>query len=327
VTVLTTEPLTRSSSNPPSTSEAPEPVSLAIQATTLTAVIVPFVGLLVALCLLWGYGFGWVEGALLLSMYCLTAVGITVGYHRLFAHQSFRTNRVIQFILAVLGSMAVQGPLFRWVANHRIHHQHSDKPRDPHSPHQAGRGFRGLVVGLWHAHLGWLFQPTPPNLPRYVKDLLRSSTLRTASALFPLWVVIGLLIPTVLGGLLTMSWLGAVLGLLWGGLVRIFLVHHVTWSVNSVCHLWGRQPYKVEDHSKNNAVFGVLALGEGWHNNHHAFPSSAKHGFQWWQLDASYWIIRVLALLGLAWKVRLPTKQAIGSWGKPQLTFSNESAT
>ncbi len=234
----------------------------------------------------------------------LTAVGITVGYHRLFTHRAFETNKVVQFVLAVLGSMAVEGPLLKWVAIHRRHHQCSDTPDDPHSPHEQGDGFLGLLCGLWHAHVGWFFQPDPPNLPHYVKDLRQSETLRIASALFPLWATLSLLIPAALGGLLTHSWLGVVTGLVWGGLARIFLVHHVTWSINSICHLWGRQPFRTGDQSRNNFVFGVLGFGEGWHNNHHAFPTSPKFGLRWWQIDLGYWFIWMLALLGLATRVR-----------------------
>jgi len=212
--------------------------------------------------------------------------------------------------LGVLGSMAVQGSLLKWVALHRRHHAFSDRPGDPHSPHLHGSGVLGLIRGLWHAHLGWVFQADPPDLPRYVKDLNRSPLLRMVSALFPVWVVLGLVIPAVLGGLLTMSWRGVWYGLAWGGLARIFLVHHVTWSVNSVCHFWGMRPYRNADQSRNNILFGILGLGEGWHNTHHAFPTSARHGLRWWQIDASYWLIRTLALLRLAWNVKLPSKQA-----------------
>jgi stearoyl-CoA desaturase (Delta-9 desaturase) len=251
-------------------------------------------------------------------MYALTALGITVGFHRLFSHRAYATNRVLQLFLAVLGSMAAEGPLLKWVALHRRHHQYSDQPEDPHSPHQHGQSLAGLLRGLWHAHVGWVFQADPPELPHYVKDLRQSRLLRMASALFPLWVAIGLLVPAALGGLLTGTWTGALFGLLWGGLVRIFLVHHVTWSVNSVCHLWGCRPFRTNDHSRNNFIFGVLAFGEGWHNNHHAFPTSARHGLRWWQIDMSYWVIRALALLGLAWKVSLPARlllsSAVKSW-------------
>ena len=295
----------------PAPPEAPAPhASLGVRIATLLSVTLPFLGLLAAFVLLWGQGFSWVDLGLLLGMYALTGLGITVGFHRLFSHRSFETTGVVQFIFAVLGSMAVQGPVLRWVAMHRRHHQFSDQHDDPHSPHHRGRGVWGVLRGLWHSHLGWLFKPEPVNMNRYVKDLQQSKPLRAASALFPLWVFIGLAIPTVLGWLLTGGWLGALFGLLWGGLARIFLVHHVTWSVNSVCHLWGKRPYESRDESRNNALFGILALGEGWHNNHHAFPTSARHGLRWWQIDVSYWTIRLLALFGLAWEVRLPAKQS-----------------
>ena len=289
--------------------DAPERLSARVRVANLLAVVLPFLGLAAAFALLWGRGFGWVELGLLGGMYALTALGITVGFHRLFTHRAFEAGRAVQFTLAALGSMAVQGPLLRWVAFHRRHHQHSDGREDPHSPHHGGGGLRGLLRGLWHAHLGWLFRPDPPGLACYVRDLRRSRLVRATSALWPLWVAAGLLLPAAVGALLAGGWMGALRGLLWGGLVRIFLVHHVTWSVNSVCHLWGRQPFPGRDQSRNNFLFGVLAFGEGWHNNHHAFPTSARHGLRWWQVDVSYWVIRALALLGLAWKVRLPARQ------------------
>lgn len=288
----------------------PERISLGLWLASLVAVVAPLLGLTSAVLFLWGRGFSWVDLGLLLGMYVLTALGITVGYHRLFTHRSFETNCVVQLLLGVLGSMAVEGPLLKWVAMHRRHHQHSDQPGDPHSPHHQGRGVLGLLRGIWHAHLGWVFDPDPPDLNRYVKDLRQSSMLRIVSALFPLWVALGLLIPSVLGGVLTGTWTGALFGLIWGGLARISLVHHVTWSINSVCHLWGQRPYRSDDQSRDNFVFGVLGLGEGWHNTHHAFPTSACHGLRWWQIDVSYRVIRVLALLGLAWNVKIPGKLA-----------------
>jgi stearoyl-CoA desaturase (delta-9 desaturase) len=289
--------------------EALRPASAGVRVATFLAVILPFLGLLAAAILLWGRGLEWPHLALFLGMFVLTGGGITVGYHRLFTHRSFETNRVVQFLLGVLGSMAVQGPLLRWVAFHRRHHQHSDGDHDPHSPNHHGHGVLGVIRGLWHAHVGWFFASEPSNLSHYVRDLRQSAVLKTVSVLFPLWVLIGLLIPAA-GGLLLGGWTGALLGFVWGGLVRIFFVHHVTWSVNSVCHLWGRQPYRGEDQSRNNFLFGVLALGEGWHNNHHAFPTSARHGLRWWQIDASYWFIRALAFLGLAWNVKVPGRLA-----------------
>jgi stearoyl-CoA desaturase (delta-9 desaturase) len=172
-----------------------------------------------------------------------------------------------------------------------------------------------MLRGIWHAHMGWFLTSGAQNLSRYVQDLRQSAAVRVANALFPVWVLAGLLIPAGLGGLLSGTWMGALCGLLWGGLARICLVHHVTWSVNSVCHLWGGRPYPGADHSRNNFVFGVLALGEGWHNNHHAFPTSARHGLRWWQFDVSYWVIRGLALLGLAWQVKLPAHQRLTAQG------------
>ena len=285
-------------------------VSPAMWAANLIAVVLPFLGLGAAIVFLWGWGFRWVDLGLLLGMYLLTALGITVGFHRLFTHRAFQTNALVQFVLAVLGSMAVEGPLLYWVALHRRHHQHSDAAGDPHSPHTEGKGVLGLLRGLWHAHVGWVFQADPPGLYDYVKDLRQSRMLRVVSALFPVWVAAGLLIPAAVGGFASGTWMGAWLGLLWGGLVRVFLVHHVTWSVNSVCHLWGARPYRTGDQSRNNYLFGVLALGEGWHNSHHAFPTSARHGLRWWQPDVSYWLIRLLWLVGLARNVKLPTKEA-----------------
>jgi stearoyl-CoA desaturase (delta-9 desaturase) len=311
-----TSPAPNPAAGPSPHFEAPERASLGVQAATLGTVVLPFLGLVAAVVLLWGWGFRWLDLGLLLGMYVLTGLGITVGFHRLFTHRAFQTNAVVKFVLAALGSMAVQAPLLHWVAQHRRHHQHSDTPDDPHSPHHQGSGLLGRLRGFWHAHVGWAFDPNAAGLDRYVKDLRQSAALRVASALFPLWVALGLLIPAALGGLLTLSWRGALLGLLWGGLARIFLVHHVTWCINSVCHLWGSRPFQVRDQSRNNFVLGVLALGEGWHNNHHAFPTSARHGLRWWQVDASYWFIRALALVGLAWDVQLPALPGRGAEGK-----------
>jgi len=276
----------------------------------MIGILTPFLGLVTGVVLFWSWGFTWVDLVLLVAMYILTGLGITVGYHRLFTHHAFETNPVMQFLLGVLGSMSMQGPLFDWVALHRRHHQHSDHPGDPHTPHDHGSGLAGLLRGFWHAHLGWVFRAGPADTARYAKDLRQSRVLRVVNALFPLWVALGLLLPAAVGGLVSGSWLGAVLGLVWGGLVRVFLVHHMTWCVNSVCHLWGMRPFRSDDHSCNNFIFGILSLGEGWHNTHHAFPTSARHGLRWWQFDISYYTIRVLAWFRLAWNVKVPSKQA-----------------
>jgi stearoyl-CoA desaturase (delta-9 desaturase) len=276
----------------------------------LLAVVVPPAAFVAGMVWLWGGGFGGVHLVILLGGYVLTAIGITVGYHRLFTHRSFEAPAPVRVTLAILGSMAVEGPLFKWVGTHRRHHQVSDHDGDPHSPHGHGRGMLGVLAGLWHAHVGWIFSPDPPELNRYVGDLRRDRALRVINALFPAWVAAGLLIPALLGGLLTKSWSGALLGFLWGGLGRVFLVHHVTWSINSVCHVWGGRPFRTGDESRNNLLFGVLGLGEGWHNNHHAFPTSARHGLRWWQIDASYYLIKAMSWVGLARKIRVPAPAA-----------------
>jgi stearoyl-CoA desaturase (delta-9 desaturase) len=290
--------------------ELPPRASLGMRTMTLIAITVPMLGLIAAPFFCWGWGFRWTDLGVLLGMYLVTGLGITVGFHRLFVHRSFDTFMWIKFILAMAGSMAIQGALFQWVGMHRRHHQFSDRAKDPHTPNQQGHGLAALMKGFWHAHIGWFFAAIPPDLDRYIKDLAASPALRVADALFPLWILLSLLIPATLGGLILQSWNGFVSGLIWGGLARIFLVHQVTWSVNSACHLWGFRPFKSDDLSRNNVVFGFLAMGEGWHNAHHAFPTSARHGLRWWEFDLSYWFIRFLSFLGLAWNLKIPTEAA-----------------
>ncbi len=287
--------------------------SLLEKIATGIAVFLPLVGLIVAVWGLWGWGFTWVELALLAVMYFATGFGITIGYHRLFTHRSFETFGVVKFVLAVLGSMSVQGPVLRWVANHRCHHQHSDQTEDPHSPHRYGGGVVGVLAGWWYSHIGWMFKPGPIDLHRYVGDFRKDKLVQRVSRLFGLWVLLGLLLPAAGGGLLTGTWFGAFLGFLWGGLVRVFLVHHLTFSINSICHLWGRRPFRCNDESRNNLLCGLLGLGEGWHNNHHAFPLSARHGLRWWEFDASFLVIRIMKRLGLVWRVQVPSHDAIAN--------------
>lgn len=291
------------------------PPSRGAKLASLAAVILPLAAFVVSIVLLWGTAFSWLHMGLLVSGYVLTALGITVGFHRLFTHRSFRTGAAVKVVLGALGSMAVEGPILTWAATHRRHHQHSDAPGDPHSPHvtgegegEGGGGAGAVLRGFLHAHFGWFFAPAPAadSLERYVPDLLRDPVVRRTSRLFPLWVALGLVIPGGVALAVTGSWSEALLGFLWGGGARVFLVHHVTWSVNSVCHLWGTRPFASRDESRNNALFGVLALGEGWHNNHHAFPASARHGLAWWQLDIGYMVIRLMGAGGLAHDIRVP---------------------
>jgi stearoyl-CoA desaturase (Delta-9 desaturase) len=289
--------------------------SLVARVASVIVVIVPFLGLIAASILFWDTRFSWLNLGMLLGGYAVTALGITIGYHRLFTHKSFRTNRVVTAIVGVLGSMAVEGPILQWVATHRRHHQHTDREEDPHSPNVHGTGWIAWMRGMYHSHVGWFFTsaPTREQMDRYVPDLQADPLVRGISRLFGFWAILGLIIPAAIALAVTQTWFGALMGFIWGGLVRVFLVHHVTWSINSICHLWGSQPFNTHDDSRNNAIFGVLAFGEGWHNNHHAFPSSARHGLEWWQIDVSYLIIRGLALLGLADDLKGPAPERIAS--------------
>lgn len=289
-------------------SEEGTPISLTARIATLCAITLPFLGLIAAFFFFWGAGFSWLDLGLLIVMYVATTLGITVGFHRLFVHRSFETTKTVRAILAILGSMAIQGDVLTWVGLHRRHHEHSDTEEDPHSPHHQGAGLSGWFKGYWHAHIGWFFDPIPSDLPKYLKDLYQDRLISKISKLFPLWVILSLLIPALIGGLVTLSWSDFLSGLIWGGLVRILLVHHVTWSVNSACHIWGAQTYTSDDMSRDNLLFGILALGEGWHNTHHTFPSSARHGLRWYQPDVSYLFIKVLEKFRLAWNIKVPTQ-------------------
>ena len=278
------------------------------------AVLVPIGGLAVAMALTWGNGFDWTYLWIMTAMSFISGFGITVGFHRLCTHRAFSTPAPIRYAFAAAGSMAVQGPVIEWCGAHRRHHQHSDTLGDPHSPHMGpdgswGEGFIATLRGAYHAHVGWLFAGHIKGLGRYTRDLREDRALVLANRQFLYWVLAGLVIPAVAGGLLTMSWMGVALGFLWGGLVRILIIHHITWSVNSICHLWGSRPFACGDESRNNVLVGILGLGEGWHNNHHAFPSSARHGLRWWEFDLSYLIIRALGLVGLARDIRVPDRE------------------
>ena len=268
----------------------------------LGAVVVPFAASIAAIVLLWNSLVSGADLAILAGMYLVTALGVTVGFHRLLTHRSFQTPKWLEYLFAVLGSMAVQGPVNSWVADHRKHHAHTDKEGDPHSPHVGhGDGVRGVLAGLWHAHTGWLLsEQGRAEWKRYARDLDEDRGMRFISRHFVWLVVLSLAVPAGLGFALTGTAAGALTGFLWGGLVRIFLVHHVTWSVNSVCHFLGSRRYEVEDESRNVFWLALPSLGEAWHHNHHAFPRSARHGLKRWELDPSAWVIAGLDRIGLA---------------------------
>jgi stearoyl-CoA desaturase (delta-9 desaturase) len=265
----------------------------------------PIAAVAVAGWLAWGGTLHWHDLVVLAITYTLSGVGITVGYHRLFTHRSFKTTRAMRALLAVLGSTAVEGPVSEWVATHRKHHRFSDQAGDPHSPHaEVAPGWRGAVRGLVHAHVGWMFRGKDmANPARYAKDLVADRDLSFISRTFPLWVALGVLVPFGLGVALTGTIVGGLTGMLWGGLVRVFLIHHVTFSINSLCHFFGRRPFSTGDESRNLAWLAPLAFGEAWHNNHHAFPTSARHGLGRWQVDPGAWFIAGLERIHLAWDV------------------------
>jgi stearoyl-CoA desaturase (Delta-9 desaturase) len=271
----------------------------------LVVTIAP-VGLLgLAMWLAWGGTLRWPDLVVLAVTYALTGVGVTVGYHRLLTHRSFKTSAPLRALFAALGSAAIEGPVIEWVANHRKHHRFSDQPGDPHSPHvDHAQGWRGAISGLLHAHVGWIFGgETMASEEHYAKDLLADPVVRFVDRTFPVWVLAGLAFPFALGFALTDSLGGALTGLLWGGAVRIFFLHHATFSINSLCHFFGRRRFQTGDESRNLLWLSLPTLGEAWHNNHHAFPTSARHGLRWWQLDPSAWLIAALERLGLVWDV------------------------
>jgi stearoyl-CoA desaturase (delta-9 desaturase) len=273
--------------------------------------LIPTFGFIATLVSIWYWGVGVMEVTLLFVGYFLTMMGAEIGFHRLFTHRSFKTKKFLEVSLAILACMCAQGPLIYWVANHRRHHQHSDKEGDPHSPHLFGNSFTGILKGLWYSHIAWQAVHEIPNTAKFANDLLKDPVLRKINKHYFLWVVLGVVIPTLIGGLVTMSWQGAVSGLLWGGLTRIFLVNHATFSLNSICHVFGSRPFSTKEYSRNNIWLVIPTLGQGWHNNHHAFPYSASVSFDRWQIDPSLWVIKCWGALGLAWDIKVPNKQHI----------------
>jgi stearoyl-CoA desaturase (delta-9 desaturase) len=284
--------------------QPPGEYDLAGRIATAVVTGVPLLLLVLAGWEAWGGALHWHDLVILFVCYFVTGFGITVGYHRLLTHRSFVTGPRTRGVLAAMGAAAIEGPPIEWVANHRMHHAFSDQPGDPHSPHvDHGAGWRGAVRGLVHAHLGWLFTSAFASEERYAPDLLADRAVRFVDRTFLLWVLVGLLVPFAAGLAVTGTLDGGLTALLWGGAVRIFLLHHVTFSINSLCHFFGRRRFDTDDESRNLLWLAPLSMGESWHNNHHAFPTSAAHGMRWWEIDLSAWVIRGLRATGLAWDV------------------------
>jgi stearoyl-CoA desaturase (delta-9 desaturase) len=284
-----------------------EPVSNEALHRTITGLVtvLPFLALAIAGWQLWNSVLHWHDLVVFAIVYMLTGLGVTVGFHRHLTHRSFKTGRVLRGILAALGSAAIEGPVISWVADHRKHHAYSDDQGDPHSPHVGhGGGLRGTLRGLAHAHVGWLFLHTERgSKQRYAPDLLEDPVIAFVDRTFFVWVALGLAVPFGLGVALGGTVVAGLTGLLWGGGVRIFLLHHVTYSINSLCHVFGRQAFTTKDESRNLGWLALPTLGEAWHNNHHAFPTSAAHGLGRLQVDPSALVIRALERLGLIWNV------------------------
>ena len=271
----------------------------------MAAVFIPFAVTAVAVYVFWGNWLNWSDVAVFSFMYLISGLGITVGFHRMLTHRAFQTHKATRYAFAYMGMLAVQGPVIDWVADHRKHHAHTDVEGDPHSPHvDHGHGLKGALRGLLHAHVGWLFIHTQRGKrDRYAPDLIADPVINFIDRTFLWWVFIGLALPFALGYLIGGTLMAGLTGLLWGGGIRMLVVHHVTYSINSLCHFFGRQRFPTGDESRNLFWLSFFTFGEAWHNNHHAFPTSARHGLKAWQFDPSSWVIWGLEKTGLAWDV------------------------
>lgn len=277
-------------------------------------IVVPIVGVVYAGTLAWREGISVLNLAMLLVTYVLTVLGVELGYHRLLTHRALKTSPMVRAALTALGCSAAHGPPIWWVAIHRRHHGRSDHEGDPHSPNLHGPSFAEDLRGLWHSHIGWMFDPacTAAHARHYAPDLIRDGLIQKIDAGYVGWVLLGLLVPTVLGGVITGSWWDAWTAFIWAGLVRMFLAQHALWwGIVTACHRFGTRPFESNDDSTNNVLVAVLFLGDGWHNNHHAFPTSAKVGLRWWEFDPTWWVIRGMETCGLIWDVKVPTAEAI----------------
>jgi len=298
-------------SAPPTTEVVEVQLSLASRLTVAGFIALPLIALVAAIPVAITYGLTWLNLTLALVFYAVASVGITVGYHRLFTHRSFKANRPTTIALGIAGSMAIEGSMATWVADHRRHHKYSDEVGDPHSPWKYGTSPTAIAKGLGWAHCGWLFSGEKTRVERFAPDILKDRDTGWVHRWFPAFLITSLVAPAVLGGLLTWSWAGAITAFFWAGLVRIALVHHVTWSINSVCHVWGKRPFRSRDNSGNVAWLALPSLGESWHNYHHADPTSARHGVLPKQVDATAAMIRGMEKVGWASSAKWPSQERI----------------
>ncbi|HET6949211.1 MAG TPA: acyl-CoA desaturase [Acidimicrobiales bacterium] len=294
----------------PSPSAGPAVVGRVI---TALLIVSPVVAVAVSVPLLWGHAIHLRDVVLAAILYAVTGHGVTVGYHRLFTHRGFTPRRPLKIALAVAGSMAVEGSVVSWVANHRRHHVYSDRPGDPHSPHTSRLGVLGPVRGFLHAHVGWMFTSDPAAPERYAADVVRDRDLSTVSTLFPLWAVASLALPFGAGWLWSGSLVGGLTAFVWAGIIRMALLHHVTWSVNSICHMVGARPFLTDDRSRNVRALALVSFGESWHNLHHAYPASARHGVGRGQIDTSAGMIRLFEKIGWATNVHWPSAERLAA--------------
>ena len=281
------------------------------RALALSVMILPFLGTIAALAIAHRRGVSRLDLGLLVCMYVIQAIGVTIGYHRMFTHRAFTAGRVTQLVLTWFGATAGQGPILYWAATHRRHHVYSDREGDPHSPNMQGLGLLNRLRGFWHGHMGWMLSNEVTSWPHYARDLMRDDFVVLLHELYPLFFFSGMIVPALVGGLATGSATGALTGFLWGGLMRMFLGNQATWCVGSLSHMYGSRPFATKDRSRNNWIVALFTFGEGLQNNHHAFPTSAAHALRWWEPDASELVIRVMQWLGLVWNIKRPSERAV----------------
>ncbi len=284
----------------------PEPVGSGERLLVGLFVVIPMLALIAAIPLAWGWGLGWHDIVIAVAFYLVSGLGISMGFHRYFTHGSFKALTGLRVALAIAGSLAIEGPVLTWVADHRRHHKYSDREGDPHSPWRFGTDWRALTKGLVFAHIGWMFKSSHTSREKFCPDLLADRKIRRVSDNFTALAVFSLLAPALIGGLWSMSWQGAVTAFFWGSLVRIAFLHHVTWSINSICHTFGREEFEVRDKSRNVNWLAILSFGESWHNLHHADPTCARHGALKGQIDIAARLIWVCERLHWAYDVRWP---------------------